>query len=374
MAGIYVHVPFCKVKCHYCDFHFSTNLSNQEALVEAILEEISLRALHLENQTIETIYFGGGTPSLLTTGQLQSILKATYKNFSVKSSAEITLEANPDDLSSEKLLELKEIGVNRLSIGIQSFEQRHLEYMNRAHNSEEALNCIKLAQENGFNNITIDLIYGLPNQSLDDWKKELDKFLNLNIPHLSAYCLTIEPNTYFGHLQKNKNIPLPEDELSNAQFKYLIEVMTKNNYDHYEISNFAKEGFISQHNSAYWRNKPYLGIGPSAHSYFNESRSWNIANNPRYIKAIRNKEEFTTTELLSLTDQFNEYILTRLRTKWGVEVNDLINISKDLWEKSKPIFDKEFDAGHLNFQDGNYTLTTSGKFLSDNISANLFVD
>ncbi|MCH2233483.1 MAG: radical SAM family heme chaperone HemW [Crocinitomicaceae bacterium] len=374
MAGIYVHVPFCKVKCHYCDFHFSTNLSNQEALVEAILEEISLRALHLENQTIETIYFGGGTPSLLTRSQLQSILKAVYKNFSVKSSAEITSEANPDDLSSEKLLELKEIGVNRLSIGIQSFEQRHLEYMNRAHNSEEALNCIKLAQENGFNNITIDLIYGLPNQSLDDWKKELDKFLNLNIPHLSAYCLTIEPNTYFGHLQKNKNIPLPEDELSNAQFKYLIEVMTKNNYDHYEISNFAKEGFISQHNSAYWRNKPYLGIGPSAHSYFNESRSWNIANNPRYIKAIRNKEEFTTTELLSLTDQFNEYILTRLRTKWGVEVNDLINISKDLWEKSKPIFDKEFDAGHLNFQDGNYTLTTSGKFLSDNISANLFVD
>ena len=246
--------------------------------------------------------------------------------------------------------------------------------MNRAHTSEEAIDCIRTAQKVGFENITIDLIYGLPNQTMEDWKEELEVFLSLNIPHLSAYCLTIEPNTYFGHLHKSNKIPLPSDDLSNQQFEYLIQTLDKFGFEHYEISNFAKKGFISRHNSAYWKNKPYLGVGPSAHSYYNKSRSWNIANNHQYIKLVKDKAEFTTTEHLGDKDMFNEYILTRLRTKWGVSPQELKGISEKLWSKSEPQFLKEEQAGNLSLKDGIYTLTQQGKFLSDNISANLFVE
>ena len=374
MAGIYVHVPFCKVKCHYCDFHFSTNLSGKSELVECIVDEIKSRANVLNNELIETIYFGGGTPSILNESELNSILNAINSSFQIDENVEITLEANPDDLSLEKLKILNSAGINRLSIGTQSFFQDNLTYMNRAHTSEEAIDCIRTAQKVGFENITIDLIYGLPNQTLEDWKKELEVFLSLNIPHLSAYCLTIEPNTYFGHLHKSNKIPLPSDDLSNQQFEYLIQTLDKFGFEHYEISNFAKEGFISRHNSAYWKNKPYLGVGPSAHSYYNKSRSWNIANNHQYIKLVKDKAEFTTTEHLGDKDMFNEYILTRLRTKWGVSPQELKGISEKLWSKSEPQFLKEEQAGNLSLKDGIYTLTQQGKFLSDNISANLFVE
>ena len=374
MAGIYVHVPFCKVKCHYCDFHFSTNLSRKSKLVDAIVLEIQQKSSILNNEIIKTIYFGGGTPSLLSEYELKAILSSIESSYHVSENAEITLESNPDDLTNEKLVELKQAGINRLSIGVQSFEQKNLEYMNRAHNSKEARSSIELAKENGFENITIDLIYGLPSTSLDDWKKEIETFLSLGVPHLSAYCLTIEPQTYFGHLSKTNQLTLPTDEVSLSQFKYLIDTLSSNDFEHYEISNFAQPNYISQHNSAYWKNELYLGIGPSAHSYFENTRSWNVSNNAQYIKAIENGTDCSTSETLSINDRFNEYILTRLRTKWGLEEKDLKSISTVLWGRIQPELSHQITAGNIVKNDSVYTITEKGKFLCDNISANLFVD
>ena len=374
MAGIYVHVPYCKVKCHYCDFHFSTNLQSKERLLNAMQKEIQLQASLLEDEEVETIYFGGGTPSILEATEIVHLLSTIQSNFNITSNPEITLEGNPDDLSITKLHELKNIGINRLSIGIQSFNDDILTFMNRAHESSEAISSVINAKKAGFENITIDLIYGVPEQFMETWQNDIKQFLNLDVPHLSAYCLTIEKNTVFGHLHQKNELNLPDDELSLQQFKYLVKELEKNGIEQYEISNFSKSGWHSKHNSAYWLNENYIGIGPSAHSYINQKRSWNIANNYKYIHALENNEEFYETEHLSQLDLFNEHILTRIRTKWGIEFDKLQQL---LPEKFKDFMNKieTFESrGWISIEENKAYLTREGKFLSDYITAELFRD
>ncbi|MCB9223820.1 MAG: radical SAM family heme chaperone HemW [Crocinitomicaceae bacterium] len=370
MAGIYVHVPYCKVKCHYCDFHFSTNLNSDKQMLAAICGEIELRSNYLGNQLVSTIYFGGGTPSVVGASYLNRIIQEIRNHFHVSNDCEITVECNPDDLDRQSLQDLEDIGVNRLSIGIQSFDDEVLQSMNRAHSAKEAKQSISLAKEIGFENITIDLIYGIPGKDLDYWKRQLDTFLMYDVPHLSAYCLTIEPNTVFNHLNKKGELKLPSDETSLAQFKLMVEVLKENGYQHYEISNFAKDGFISRHNSAYWLGQHYLGIGPSAHSYNGKERGWNISNNTRYIK------ESTTYESEELTDKdkVNDHILTRLRTHWGIDLNEIQLLAQHL---SLVEFDRylnwHIEAGNLVRDDHIVKLTSSGKFIADKIASDLFV-
>lgn len=372
MAGIYIHIPFCKVKCHYCDFHFSTNLKNQNTLVAALIKELMLKKECLAGEKIETLYFGGGTPSLLTKNQIDELIHFAKANYAFANNVEITFECNPDDLSIKKLKELKQAGVNRLSIGTQSFNDELLKFMNRAHNSAEATESIKNANKIGFDNITIDLIYGIPGLSMDLWKAELAQIDQLNIPHLSAYCLTIEENTVFGSWTKTGRLKPFEDEISLKQFQYLIDFTKERGYEHYEISNFSKPNFISKHNSAYWLGKNYLGIGPSAHSYNGKQRQWNVANNKKYIQSLVNNEPFFEQEDLSVTDQFNEYILTRLRTKWGIAIKDLRRISEKMAKAIQPTLIEQLKDGNLKFKDDTYYLTAEGKFLADAISADLF--
>ncbi|MFT4601566.1 MAG: oxygen-independent coproporphyrinogen-3 oxidase [Arenicella sp.] len=374
MAGIYLHIPFCKQKCHYCDFHFSTNLANQDRMVKAISKELILRKDSFSSKTIETIYFGGGTPSLLSLEQLQLLLKTVFDNFEVSGNPEITLEANPDDLAIENLRAFKEAGVNRLSIGVQSFDNDVLQFMNRAHNSSEALSSIKIARELGFDNITADLIYGLPNKDLDYWKEQVQQMIDMGVNHISAYCLTIEGNTVFNHLETKGELKLPEDEESLGQFEYLVDKLSEAGFEQYEISNFAKDGFISRHNSAYWRGKHYLGAGPSAHSFDGASRSWNIRNNNTYLAEIEKGFRPFETEQLSDNDKFNDFILTRLRTKWGL---DKMELSELLNNVVHPEFNKVLESiirqDSIKETEDAYVLTSKGKFIADGIAADLFV-
>lgn len=372
MAGIYVHVPFCKVKCHYCDFHFSVQLKNRAVLIEAICNELVIRKSYIGDENVKTIYFGGGTPSVIELELLQDILKSIEKNYSVDPDCEITLECNPDDLDKEKLEGLYALGVNRLSIGIQSFNNDVLQFMNRAHTSIQATASVKMAKACGFDNITIDLIYGVPGTTMEIWKNQLDQMMALGVPHLSAYCLTIEENTVFGKWQKNGKLKPYEDQESLMQFQYLMDYMRSHGYEQYEISNFAKPAFISKHNSAYWLGVKYLGVGPSAHSFNGARRSWNVANNPKYIQLIKKQEVFNEEETLSKTDQFNEYILTRLRTKWGIDLTDLAEISDEMLSETMPVLKSYIADGYLEKNGNVYTLTNQGKYIADGISADLF--
>ncbi|NOQ75807.1 MAG: radical SAM family heme chaperone HemW [Crocinitomix sp.] len=372
MAGIYVHIPFCKVKCHYCDFHFSVQLKNREALIHAICDELIIRKDYIGDESVRTIYFGGGTPSVVEVELLHEIIQAIEQNYTIAPDCEVTLECNPDDLDEEKLIGLREFGVNRLSIGIQSFNNKVLQFMNRAHNSTQALDSVKLAKACGFENITIDLIYGVPGTSMETWKNQLDQMIELGVPHLSAYCLTIEENTVFGKWQKTGKLKPYEDQESLKQFQYLMDYMKSHGYEQYEISNFAKPNFISKHNSAYWLGEKYLGIGPSAHSFNGAKRSWNVANNPRYIQLINKHESFNETEVLSKKDQFNEYILTRLRTKWGINLNDMKAISPEMLTDSMPILKEYLEEGCVEENGDVFTLTNEGKYIADGISADLF--
>lgn len=372
MAGIYVHVPFCKVKCHYCDFHFSVQLKTRSRMVDAMLAEIDGRKDYLKEEEVKTIYFGGGTPSVLEASQLEKLLNQVYKNYTVAADAEITLEANPDDLTAEKLKIFKAFGVNRLSIGTQSFDDEVLTYMNRAHGSQQAIESILLSQDLGFRNITIDLIYGVPGSSMASWEKELKQMAALNVPHLSAYCLTIEDNTVFGNWYKKGKLQPPPDDLSLKQFRRLVEFSADLGLEQYEISNFAKSGFISKHNSAYWLGQKYLGIGPSAHSYNLKERSWNIANNGRYMKALEEGTAYSEAEELSIKDRFNDYVLTRLRTKWGINLDELHAISPSYTKAVEGELVNQINSGHLIQKDKTYYLTEEGKFLADAISSDLF--
>lgn len=371
MSSIYIHIPFCKQACHYCDFHFSTSTKKKSQLVDMLCRELELRKDEI-GQNIQTIYFGGGTPSLLTSEELDLIFTNIFANFEVEEKAEITLEANPDDLSEVVIKMLNASPVNRLSIGVQSFFEEDLKLMNRAHNSEEALKSLQLAKQY-FDNISIDLIYGIPGQSNEQWKQNLQTALDLDIPHISSYALTVEPKTALEKFIEKGKVKPVEDETYRDQFDILVNTLTVNGFEHYEFSNYGKPGYHSQNNMAYWLGKPYLGIGPSAHSFDGNSRKWNISNNNLYINAIENGKLPQQTEKLSLTDSYNEYIMTRLRTKIGVSLND---IQEKFGKKYKLHFLKESEKflrdGLIKNSDDTFHITAKGKFLSDGIAADLF--
>jgi len=372
MAGIYIHIPFCKQACHYCDFHFSTSLKKKYELIQCIVKELELRKNELQNQTIETIYFGGGTPSLLTRDELELLINTVYENYTISENPEITLEANPDDLSKDLIIQLSKSPINRLSIGIQSFFERDLKLMNRAHNTKEALECLEIATQY-FDNISIDLIYGIPGLSNEEWIENIETALSFNVPHISCYALTVEPKTALETFIKKGIIDNVDDDLAQEQFNILVDKLEVSGFINYELSNFGKPHYFSRNNSAYWQGKLYLGIGPSAHSFNGDRRSWNVSKNTKYIKTIQKNELPSESETLSKTDKFNEYIMTGLRTIWGVSLekveNDFgENYKKQLLQQSE-IYIKE----HLLYIEDDKLLTTKkGKFLSDGIASNLF--
>jgi len=373
MAGIYLHIPFCKQACHYCDFHFSTSLKTKEQFLHALAKEMILRKNELENKKIETIYFGGGTPSILDTDEIKKIIEVIFNTYSVTPNAEITLEANPDDLTAKKLTELKQTVINRFSIGVQSFFQDDLLYMNRAHNAQEAERAIKTAQDTGFENITIDLIYGTPTLTNEKWVKNLQKAIEFKVPHISSYALTVEEKTPLKALIQSKKLANTDENKIADQFMVLTETLTKNNFEHYEISNFAQEGFQSKHNSSYWSGKPYIGFGPSAHSYNGTNkRRWNIANNILYSNNITEGKVFYEEENLSDVDRFNEFVMTRIRLKEGIGLNIINEVFgsdfKNHILNEISAWDPVWYAVHNNF----LSLSNEGKIISDRLASQLF--
>ncbi len=373
MAGIYIHIPYCKIKCHYCDFHFSTQHQNMPNMLLALKKELLDKVAYAEGESIQTIYFGGGTPSLVAATELKGIIEVIQSNYSLGENIEYTLECNPDDLSPSILQAYKNIGINRLSIGIQSFDEDKLTFLNRAHKASEAFACIKDAQAVGFDNITIDLIYGLPDTDESYWQRQVDLATQLNVPHISAYCLTFEDKTVFGHLLKTGKIKPLDDEAIQNQFQILTQTLRKAGFEQYEISNFAKDGFISQHNSAYWKGVKYIGIGPSAHSFNGKTRQWNIANNALYIQKVNNNVTYYELEALSENDHFNEYILTQLRTKWGLSTATINHQFPTYLTTFKSGIEKYCASGDVELLDGTYTLTEKGKLIADYISSDLFI-
>ncbi|WP_394466624.1 radical SAM family heme chaperone HemW [Mariniflexile sp. HNIBRBA6329] len=394
-GALYIHIPFCKQACHYCDFHFSTSLNKKDALVNALAKELVLRKDEFKNKTVETIYFGGGTPSLLTIDKLRFLIDTVYKNYKVAENPEITLEANPDDLIQSQMSpraqsrgltgnsifeDYLEIGINRLSIGIQSFFEADLKLMNRAHNAEEAKKCLSEATRH-FDNISIDLIYGIPGLTNENWIKNIETVLSFNIPHISSYALTVEPKTALDAFIKKGVIKNVDDDLAQQQFHILIEKLEASGFVHYELSNFGKPDYFSKNNSAYWQGKPYLGIGPSAHSFNGNERGWNVRNNSKYIKSLEQHILPIETETLSESDKFNEYIMTGLRTVWGVSLEKVEQdfgkpFLEHLLKASKKFVNLELlTISKLSEQSHQSVLTTTkkGKFLADGIASDLFM-
>ncbi len=373
MAGIYIHIPFCKQACHYCDFHFTTSLKYKEELLSALQKELVLRKDYLQEQTIESIYLGGGTPSLLSAQEINYLLDTIYTHFSLVSHPEITIEANPDDLTKEKVRELRESLINRFSIGVQSFYEEDLRWMNRAHNAQEADSAIKRVQDAGFEDITADLIYGYPLLSDLKWINNIQQIINLGIPHLSAYSMTIEPQTALASFI-NKGMQKPMNEGQSAdQFLILTEMITKGGFEQYEISNYAKNERYSKHNTNYWKGVPYLGIGPSAHSFNGTNRQWNISNNSKYIQSIIKNEIPMEMEMLTESDKFNEYIMTSLRTKWGID-SDYLNQSfpSEFMQAMNEFLPKYKEEEKIKQEKNIYTLTQKGKLLADQIASDFF--
>ncbi|WP_338646488.1 radical SAM family heme chaperone HemW [Flavobacterium sp. KS-LB2] len=379
MSGIYIHIPFCKQACHYCDFHFSTSMKKKEEMVLAIAKEIQMRKSEFElldgarsDNKIETIYFGGGTPSVLTSEEINFLIAAVYSNYSVIENPEITLEANPDDLSSERIIELSKSKINRLSIGIQSFFEDDLQMMNRAHNSAEAKKCLEEATQY-FDNISLDLIYGIPGMSNEKWKQNIETALSFGIPHISSYALTVEPKTALNKLIQTGKIAAPKDEVAQEHFAVLVETLEANDFIHYELSNFGKENYFSKNNSAYWLGKKYIGIGPSAHSYDGISRSWNVSNNSLYLKSIQEDKLPNEIEILSITDRYNEYVMTGLRTIWGVSLNRIKTEFGIIYLEYLNKQSQKFLNDDLVFIENNILKPTpKGKFLTDGIASDLF--
>ncbi|WP_237274737.1 radical SAM family heme chaperone HemW [Tenacibaculum ovolyticum] len=389
MAGIYIHIPFCKQACFYCDFHFSTSLKKKNELVLCMVKELELRKEELANETIETIYFGGGTPSLLSKEEIETLLKAIHQNYKIIENPEITLEANPDDLSvraqSRTIFEeYKLAGINRLSIGVQSFFEEDLKSMNRAHNSKEAKECLTMATRH-FDNITVDLIYGVPNMSNERWRENLQIAFDFGVNHISSYALTVEPKTVLDSFVKNGKYPAPDETEAKEHFDILVAETAKNGFVHYEISNFGKPDYFSKHNTSYWLGKKYIGIGPSAHSFSKTHRSWNIANNAKYIKELQEGNLPNESEELTKEDQFNEYLMTGLRTIWGVSLN---KVAEEFREQLVISSKKHIDEGLLVIaretkqsasslsrcnEDRVLKTTAKGKFLADGLASALFI-
>nr|WP_299074180.1 radical SAM family heme chaperone HemW [uncultured Allomuricauda sp.] len=379
MSGIYIHVPFCKQACHYCDFHFSTQLGKKEAMVRSLQKELELRKAEFQNEQVETIYFGGGTPSVLTIMELEAILQSVYDNYSVVEHPEITLEANPDDLMSVPtqsrtiFQDYQTIGINRLSIGIQSFFDEDLKLMNRAHSSDEAIESLSKATRH-FDNISIDLIYGIPGMDNKRWKANIEKALSFKLPHISSYALTVEPKTALKKFIEKGIINDVNDEQAQEQFHILVDVLEQQAYINYEISNFGKQGYFSKNNTSYWQGKKYMGIGPSAHSFDGKNRGWNVRNNSKYVKALQQDILSMETETLSRKDNYNEYVMTGLRTIWGVSLkrieNDFgISYLKYINQQAEKYLEQEL----LFVEDGKLLSTKKGKFLVDGIASDLFM-
>jgi oxygen-independent coproporphyrinogen III oxidase len=374
MAGIYFHIPFCKQACHYCDFHFSTQLDIRNEMIQCMLREITLQKSYLHDEPVQTIYFGGGTPSLLTGAELNSLLNTVRKVFSVDTDAEITLEANPDDINYARIAEMREAGINRLSIGIQSFQDDLLTFLNRAHNAASAKQSIQEARKAGIENISIDLIYSIPGQSNEIWKEDLKKTLELDPEHISAYSLTIEEKTVFGRwAAQGKLISTPEDRAAE-HLETLMSTLDAAGYEQYEVSNFSKPGFQSRHNSSYWKQQSYLGIGPSAHSYNKKSRQYNVRNNHQYIRSLQKDTIPFEVEVLTQENKINEYLLTTLRTNWGTDLLRLKHeFQYDLLENHRRFIDTLLER-QLVIVEGNYLiLTKTGRLLADKITADLFL-
>ncbi len=373
MSGIYIHVPFCKKACTYCDFHFSTSLKYAEEMTDAICTEIIRKKDRITDQ-VGTIYFGGGTPSVLPAKHFERIFDVITRHFSVAENAEITIEANPDDLDAKKIAELRQLPVNRFSIGIQSFFEEDLRWMNRAHNATEAEDCIKRSQDAGFENLSIDLIYGYPLLTDTKWLQNINKAIEFQTPHISAYSLTVEPRTALAHaIKKGKQVPV-NDEQSAAQFMILIDKLKEGGFEHYEISNFARPGKYAVHNTNYWRGVPYLGIGPSAHGFDGQTRYLNIANNAAYLSDLQEGRLAETIEELSQYDRFNEYIMTSLRTMWGISLDKIGSDFGKLFLadtlKNMKIF---IERNWLTNENEYLILTTDGKLFADYIASELFI-
>ncbi|MEQ9305797.1 MAG: radical SAM family heme chaperone HemW [Marinoscillum sp.] len=374
MAGIYIHIPFCKQACHYCDFHFSTNQQKKPQMVAALTDELRLRK-HEYSGSIDSIYFGGGTPSLLTENELHQILLAVASNFNVKNNAEITLEANPDDLNLDKLVYMRKMGINRLSIGIQTFDDDRLKFINRAHSSQEARQSLEDARSAGFTNISADLIYALPPNDLTYWKNDLDTLLGFEPEHISLYGLTIEEKTVFGKWAKKGRFYEVPEETAASQYTMAMEKLQSKGYDHYEISNFGKPGFHSRHNSAYWDDQFYMGIGPGAHSYDGSSRAYNISNNTKYMESMSRNELPRTVEMLSETDKANEYLFTHLRTRKGIDLNVFTDrFGKELVNSNKSLLIEFQNQELLEFDEKILRLTSKGFMIADEITWRLFFD
>ena len=373
MAGIYIHIPFCKQACHYCDFHFSTSMKRKEEIVLALIREIKLRKNEFNGEIIETIYFGGGTPSVLTNAEIQLLIDEVYEHFEVSENPEITLEANPDDLSEERIIALSKTPINRLSIGVQSFFEADLKLMNRAHNSAEAKKSLAIATQY-FDNISVDLIYGIPGLTNAMWLENIETALSFGVPHISSYALTVEPKTALYKLIQTGKIAEPKDDVAQEHFEILVKTLTDEGFVHYELSNFGKPDYFSKNNSSYWLGKKYLGIGPSAHSFDGKSRSWNIANNSLYIKSISEEKLPHEVEILTQEDRYNEYVMTGLRTIWGISLE---RIEKEFGNDYLTYLLKQADKflldGLLSIHENVLRTTAKGKFLADGIASDLFI-
>lgn len=371
---IYFHIPFCKQACHYCDFHFSTSLQYKEELLSALQQELAFRAGYLADKQVHSIYFGGGTPSILSADEIQRLIDGVLQHFELAKDAEITLEANPDDLNREQVQALRQTPINRFSIGIQSFYEEDLRWMNRAHNASEAEAAIKRVQDAGFENITADLIYGYPLLSDEKWRMNMQQLIDYEIPHISSYAMTVEQRTALAHFIRQGKTPPMQEPQSARQMGMLIDTLSGAGFEHYEISNFAKPGHYARHNTAYWQGRHYLGIGPSAHSFNGSSRSWNVANNAGYITGIQQGTPALETEQLSSDDRFNEYVMTALRTMWGI---DRHKISADFGADYLGYLDQQaqpfLDQGTLMLQEARfYVLSAKGKFIADYLASELF--
>ena len=374
MAGIYIHIPYCKKKCIYCDFYFKINADDMRDIISCIKKELITRKNYVKARQVKTIYFGGGTPSLLTNHYVKTILKTIYDNYKVSEKPEITIEANPDDLNRKKIADFFNIGVNRLSIGVQSFSDDDLIFLNRNHSRADAISSIRMAQEIGYKNISVDLMYGLPKQSLKDWEDNLNLLFDLDIQHLSAYMLTLEKKTKLFEYVKKNNVKMIDDLTIINQYYRLLSIAKKNNFVQYEISNFSKNNTLSKHNTSYWQNKLFLGVGPSAHSFDYKSRRWNIASNKKYIEKLNNNNIYFEEEVLTISQQFNEYILTNLRTKWGININTIKSrFGGKFALYTKKMIQKWSKKNYIKQSNENVILTDKGSVFADKIISDLFL-
>ena len=384
MAGIYIHIPFCSKACHYCNFHFSTSLHRKNEFVEALLRELDMLQFPGEqpiDRQADTIYFGGGTPSLLNQQELDTILEKIHQRFSVSANAELTLEANPDDLKPDKIRELVSMGINRLSIGVQSFFDEDLRWMNRAHHANQARRAIADAQDAGITNLSIDLIYGVPGMSTARWQQNIETAVSLQVPHLSCYALTVEEKTALHHFIRKGKVQPPSDSLQAEQFLLLMDLLATQRYEHYEISNFALPGMRSRHNSSYWQGKPYYGFGPSAHSFNGAfTRWWNIPNNALYISQLMAGQPAFESEQLSPVMRINETIMTLLRTIEGLPLDSTlpqiagIDAHTDAWQEFAGTAHEFIKKEWLVMQNNHLVLTTTGKLYADHIASSLFLE